>query len=96
MIPRMRKLAPVVVLVPLLLGACAHTPAPVHNPLAQWVPSPNVDVRRPVIIVLHATERLDVALDVLILGGYSASADSLLIAPSAGVRYAFGAETARR
>ncbi|TAK30382.1 MAG: hypothetical protein EPO40_08315 [Myxococcaceae bacterium] len=46
--------------------------------------------------VLHATERLDVALDVLILGGYSASADSLLIAPSAGVRYAFGGETARR
>jgi|GEM_PF-1436636 len=46
--------------------------------------------------VLHATERLDVALDVLILGGYSASADSLLIAPSAGVRYAFGGEIARR
>lgn len=46
--------------------------------------------------VVHATERLDLALDVLLLGGYSASNNSLLIAPSAGVRYAFGGETARR
>lgn len=44
-------------LLPLLLAACAHAPVPVHNPLAQWVPSPNVDARRPVIIVLHATEQ---------------------------------------
>ncbi|MHA6204163.1 N-acetylmuramoyl-L-alanine amidase [Dyella soli] len=36
-----------------LLSACV--PAPVRNPLAQWVPSPNVDARRPVLIVLHFT-----------------------------------------
>lgn len=37
------------------LAACAHAPA--HNPLATWVPSPNADARRPVIIVLHYTEQ---------------------------------------
>lgn len=39
----------------LLLAACAH--APERNPLAEWVPSPNFEPRRPVIIVLHATEQ---------------------------------------
>ncbi len=37
-----------------LLAACAH--APPHNPLATWVPSPNHDIRRPVVIVLHYTD----------------------------------------
>jgi N-acetyl-anhydromuramyl-L-alanine amidase AmpD len=37
------------------LGGCAH--APPRNPLAQWVPSPNHDLRRPILIVLHATEQ---------------------------------------
>lgn len=37
------------------LGGCAQVPT--HNPLAQWVPSANHDVRRPVLIVLHATEQ---------------------------------------
>lgn len=37
----------------LLLSACA--PAPVRNPIAQWVPSPNFDQRRPVLIVVHFT-----------------------------------------
>ena len=41
----------------LLVAACAHAPAPVRNPLAEWVPSPNLDQRRPVVIVLHATEQ---------------------------------------
>ena len=36
-----------------LLAACA--PAPPRNPLATWVPSPNYDVRRPVLIVVHFT-----------------------------------------
>lgn len=36
-----------------LLAACATAPA--HNPMAQWVPSPNFDQRRPVLIVLHFT-----------------------------------------
>jgi N-acetylmuramoyl-L-alanine amidase len=35
-----------------LLTACAHAP---RNPLATWVPSPNYDLRRPVLIVLHFT-----------------------------------------
>lgn len=39
---------------PLLLAACAHAP---RNPLATWVPSPNLGARRPIIIVLHATEQ---------------------------------------
>ncbi len=38
-----------------LLAACAHVPQ--RNPLAEWVPSKNFDVRRPVIIVIHATEQ---------------------------------------
>lgn len=37
------------------LAACSH--APPRNPMAQWVPSPNFDERRPVIIVLHYTEQ---------------------------------------
>lgn len=38
-----------------LLAACTH--APQRNPLAEWVPSPNFEPRRPVIIVIHATEQ---------------------------------------
>lgn len=38
-----------------LFTACTH--APPRNPLAEWVPSPNFEARRPVIIVLHATEQ---------------------------------------
>lgn len=38
-----------------LLAACAH--APQRNPLAEWVPSPNFEARRPVLIVVHATEQ---------------------------------------
>ena len=41
----------------LLPAACAHAPRPVTNPLAEWVPSPNLDTRRAVVIVLHATEQ---------------------------------------
>ena len=43
------------VLATLLLSACAHQ-AP-RNPLATWVPSPNHDARRPVLVVLHYTEQ---------------------------------------
>ena len=38
-----------------LLAACATQPP--RNPLAEWVPSPNFEARRPVIIVIHATEQ---------------------------------------
>jgi N-acetylmuramoyl-L-alanine amidase len=30
---------------------------PTRNPLATWVPSPNHELRRPILIVLHATEQ---------------------------------------
>ena len=42
-----------------LLAACAHAPS--RNPLATWVPSPNYDIRRPVLIVVHFTEQQSVA-----------------------------------
>jgi len=47
---------PLAVLAALLLAACAHAPTAQRSPLAQWVPSPNFDVRRPTLIVIHATE----------------------------------------
>ena len=57
------RLLPALVLF-LLLAACAHAP---RNPLAQWVPSPNHEPRRPVLIVIHATEQNSVqeSLDTL-------------------------------
>lgn len=42
-----------------LLAACAH--APQHNPMATWVPSPNFEPRRAILIVIHATEQDSVA-----------------------------------
>jgi len=45
------------VLAACLLAACANTPPQQHNPMAEWVPSPNYEARRPVIIVIHATEQ---------------------------------------
>ncbi|WP_052107993.1 N-acetylmuramoyl-L-alanine amidase [Aerolutibacter daejeonensis] len=54
--PLVRRLRPLSVLLPiLLLAACAH--APPRNPLAEWVPSPNQDERRPVLVVLHFTDQ---------------------------------------
>jgi N-acetyl-anhydromuramyl-L-alanine amidase AmpD len=53
-------------LVAAVLGsACAHSPP--HNPMAHWVPSPNFEPRRPVLIVIHATEQHSVreSLDTL-------------------------------
>ncbi|WP_269792572.1 N-acetylmuramoyl-L-alanine amidase [Stenotrophomonas sp. Iso1] len=41
----------------LIAALTACTSAPVRNPLAQWVPSPNHNARSPVIIVLHHTEQ---------------------------------------
>ena len=59
-------LVPSFVLLALLaLAACTH--APPRNPLARWVPSPNFEARRPVLIVLHATTQHSVqeSLDTL-------------------------------
>ncbi len=49
------KIRLIALLAAFLLCACA--PQPVRNPLAAWVPSPNHDERRPVVIVIHATEQ---------------------------------------
>lgn len=49
----------VVLAATLLLAACAHAPS--HNPMAQWVPSPNFEARRPILVVIHATEQESVA-----------------------------------
>jgi N-acetylmuramoyl-L-alanine amidase len=38
----------------LVLSACSYTPQ--KNPLAQWAGSPNYDVRKPRLIVIHHTE----------------------------------------
>src|SRR5690606_11899752 len=43
-----------VLLAATFLAACAHQPT--RSPIAQWVPSPNYDTRRPNLIVIHATE----------------------------------------
>lgn len=50
------------------LTACAYAPS--HNPIAHWVPSPNYDTRRAILIVLHATEQDSVqqSLDTLRTG----------------------------
>ena len=60
----LRPLLPI--LAALLLSACVHHQAP-RNPLATWVPSPNHDARRPVLVVLHYTEQESVqrSLDTL-------------------------------
>ena len=53
-LPMLRLLRTAALLLPLaLLAACAH--APPRNSLATWVPSPNYDIRRPVLIVIHFT-----------------------------------------
>ena len=66
---RCRLLLPCVLAV---LAACSHTPPeplpdPYRSPLASWVPSDNFESRRPVLIVLHATEQESVrhSLDTL-------------------------------
>jgi N-acetylmuramoyl-L-alanine amidase len=43
----------------LALAACQHG-AP-RNPMATWVPSPNHDLRRPQLVVIHYTEQESVA-----------------------------------
>jgi len=49
----------------LVLAACAT--APKHNPLATWVPSPNYNARKAMLIVVHYTEQHSVqaSLDTL-------------------------------
>lgn len=44
-----------ILLLAAMFTACSHAPS--RNPMAQWVPSPNHEPRRPILIVLHATEQ---------------------------------------
>src|SRR5574337_1544469 len=52
-LPRPLLFTCLIMLLLAVLAACAHAP---RNPLATWVPSPNHDIRRPVLIVLHFTD----------------------------------------
>jgi N-acetyl-anhydromuramyl-L-alanine amidase AmpD len=63
-LPRLLRSA-ILLLLLALLAACA--PLPPRNPLATWVASPNHDIRRPVLIVLHFTNQHSVqeSLDTL-------------------------------
>ena len=47
-----------VLLAAALLSGCGHMPQ--RNPLARWTPSPNQDLRRPILIVLHYTDQKSV------------------------------------
>lgn len=55
----------------LLLAACAQ--APTHNPIAQWVPSPNHDTRRAQLIVIHYTEQQSVEQSLRTLSSHNRS-----------------------
>lgn len=44
---------------------------------------------------VHASERFDVLLDVPVFLGYSASNNAFIVAPTVGLRYAFGGEVRR-
>lgn len=56
-----------VVLLCLGLGACVSTPVSERNPLATWEPSPNHEARKPILIVIHATEQNSVQESLLTL-----------------------------
>lgn len=75
------------VLAALLLSACAHN-AP-RNPLATWVPSPNHDVRRPVLVVLHYTEQDSAqrSLDTLRTGNSGGRVSAHYLIGQDGMRY---------
>ena len=49
----------------MVLAGCVH--APPHNPMAQWVPSPNHNARDAILVVIHATEQDSVEQSLLTL-----------------------------
>ncbi len=81
----------------LLVAACAHAPAPVRNPLAEWVPSPNLDQRRPVVIVIHATEQASAqeSLDTLRSANRNGPVSSHYLIGDDGRLYQLVADSAR-
>lgn len=90
----MRRLLPLLLL-PLALAGCAHVPA--RNPLAIWMPSPNVSARRAQLIVLHATESpsLASALDALRDRRAAAPVSAHYLIAEDGMRYQLAADAAR-
>jgi len=56
-----------VVLLCLGLAACVSTPVSQRNPLATWEASPNYEARKPILIVIHATEQDSVQESLLTL-----------------------------
>jgi N-acetyl-anhydromuramyl-L-alanine amidase AmpD len=88
----MRRLA--LVLATVLLAACAHAP---RNPMAQWVPSPNFEPRRPVLIVIHATEQDSVreSLDTLRTANSGGPVSAHYLVGRDGALYQLVADTER-
>jgi N-acetylmuramoyl-L-alanine amidase len=77
------------------LSACAHVPR--HNPMAQWMPSPNFEPRRPILIVLHATEQQSVqeSLDTLRTGNSGGPVSAHYLIGRDGARYQLVADDQR-
>lgn len=92
---RMRIRAHLLLFVTLALVACAH--APPHNPLADWVPSPNFGPRQPILIVLHATEQDGVqeSLDTLRTRNSGGPVSAHYLIGRDGARYQLVADTMR-
>ena len=78
---------PLLLLAATALTACNH--APPRNPLATWVPSPNQDLRRPNLIVIHFTEQDSVqqSLDTLRSANSGGRVSAHYLIGSDGKRY---------
>jgi N-acetylmuramoyl-L-alanine amidase len=90
-----RRLFPLLLLLLLALVGCAHAPA--RNPLAIWMPSPNVSARRAQLIVLHATESpsLASALDALRDRHAAAPVSAHYLIAEDGTRYQLAPDAVR-
>ena len=80
-----------------LLAACAGAPVEHHNPLATWVPSPNHNLRQPVIIVLHHTDQHSVrqSLDTLRSANSGVKVSAHYLIGADGQRYQLVADDRR-
>ena len=78
---------PLLLLAATALTACNH--ASPRNPLATWVPSPNQDLRRPNLIVIHFTEQDSVqqSLDTLRSANSGGRVSAHYLIGSDGKRY---------
>lgn len=93
MMPRLATL-----LLPLaLLTACTHAPSVERNPIATWVPSDNFEPRRPILIVIHATEQDSVqqSLDTLRSRNSGGPVSAHYLIGRDGARYQLVADGAR-